>query len=330
MPVVLRKHGRLRRATDVPLAREAVEAVLREMLNPWQRNELDERGEVTLAYTLPGVGRVRTSVFREAAGHAAVMRLLAQRPPSLASLSLPSVVAKLTNFASGLVLVTGPASCGKTSTLAALVNILNDERREHVICIASPIEYVHTSNRAVIQQRQVGQHVASYAQAIACALREDADVLCIGDLHDAETIAMGLTAAESGQLVLATAQGWTAARSIASLVAVHPAAEQAQARAVLARSLRAVLCQRLLPHATEPRMVPITETIYLDDELAEHLRQGRYETLPTEAQTGDGSYRSVDAAIGALLTDGAITRAAAQRHAVDPTRFREGPTDGSP
>ena len=180
------------------------ERVIREVLLPEQAAALDSSGQVDFSYHLPGLARFRCNVYRQQRGLDGVFRIIPERPPSLSDLGLPQLLAKLSNYHQGMVLLTGPAGCGKSATMAAMVDIINTERRDHIITIEDPIEFVHPSKGCIVNQRAVGPHTGSFARALRAALREDPDVIAIGELRDLETISLALTAAETGHLVLAT------------------------------------------------------------------------------------------------------------------------------
>ena len=203
LPVQMRLYGDLVELGEV-LDRAASDRVVREALTPAQAGELDLRGQIDFAYSLPGVARFRVNAYREQNGLDAVFRIIPERAPSLGELGLPQSLAKLANYHQGMVLFTGPSGCGKSATLAAMVDIINTERHDHIITIEDPIEFVHPSKGCLVNQRAVGPHTGSFARALRAALREDPDVIAIGELRDLETISLALTAAETGHLVLAT------------------------------------------------------------------------------------------------------------------------------
>ncbi|HEX2486750.1 MAG TPA: ATPase, T2SS/T4P/T4SS family, partial [Myxococcota bacterium] len=188
IPLRFRLHGAFVARDDAPIPAERAEALVCAALTAEQLALLDERGQLDFALALPGIGRFRVNAFREQRGKGAVFRAVPAEPPTLDELGLPASLAKFTNYHQGMVLVTGPANCGKSSTLAALVRILNEERRDHILTIEDPIEYVHGSSRCVVNQRSVGPHTGSFARALRAALREDPDVIVIGELRDFETV----------------------------------------------------------------------------------------------------------------------------------------------
>jgi twitching motility protein PilT len=317
--VRMRLMGRVVPLTDAPLAPEATEHVLREILTPWQLGRLDDAGEVDLAYAIPGVGRFRTNVFRQLAGLSAAFHHVPDRVPTLTQLNLPAALAKLTNYAQGLILLTGPAGCGKTSTLAALINILNEERRDHILTIEDPIEYVHESKRCIVNQRQVGRHTTSFARALRGALREDPDIICIGELRDLETISLALSAAETGHLVLATLHTGSAVGTITRIVGSFPPSQQSQIRAMMSESLRAVISQRLLPTVDESEVVPALEILYVTKAVGALIRDNRTFQLRSILQTGRAhGMQLLDVALRELVESGKVSPDVAHAHCEDP------------
>jgi len=271
----MRQLGKLVPLTDKPLSPDATESALREMLTPWQLGELDDSGEVGLAYTVDGVGRFRVNVYRQHLGYNGVFHFIPPEPPTLSELGLPSALAKLTNYGTGLVLLTGGAGSGKTSTMAALLNIINEERNDHILTIEDPIEYVHRSKRCLVNQRQVGRHTTSFARALQSALREDPDIIGIGALQSPEAISLALSAADTGHFVLAHWPTDHAVAALEGLIGRHPASQQAQVRATLGETLRAVLSQKLVRSADGGDVKPQIELLYVDAAASEIIAAGR-------------------------------------------------------
>ncbi|MBW1885237.1 MAG: Flp pilus assembly complex ATPase component TadA, partial [Deltaproteobacteria bacterium] len=213
-PRKVRINGQLQEISSTPMDPREVEGLVSAGLTRAQRSELCRLGELDMCYDVDGVGRFRTNIYRQQRGFDAVYRAIPADPPTLDQLGLPSALAKHTNYHQGMVLITGPAGCGKSSTMAALVNLINEERDEHILTIEDPIEYVHPSKRCLVNQRHAGRDTASFARALRGALREDPDVIVIGELRDLETISLAMTAAETGHFVLATLHTSNAVRTI--------------------------------------------------------------------------------------------------------------------
>jgi twitching motility protein PilT len=321
-PLRLRLHGRFETVGEAALAPDAAERMLRSALTPAQAQRLDERGELDLAWTVPNLGRFRVNVYRELRGVDGVFRSIPARVPTLDDLGLPVALAKFTNFHQGLVLVTGPANCGKSSTLAALVDLINEERREHILTVEDPIEVLHPPKRCVVNQRTVGPHTGSFARALRAALREDPDVIVIGELRDLETISLALTAAETGHLVLATLHTSGAIRTLNRIVGVFPADQQDQVRAMVSESLRAVISQRLVPAGDGQRRVPALELLVNNKAVGNLIRENKAFQLQSVMQMGAAQGMCLlDDSLARLVKEKVVTREEALRHCEDPRRI---------
>ncbi len=317
--VLLRRGGALVVAGDAPLGREQVRQLLDELLAPAERERLDRQGQVDLSATLAGVARFRGNAYRSQSGPAVVLRAIPAEVPSLDELALPSTLAKLTNFHQGLVLLTGPAGCGKSSTLAALLRLVNEDRRDHILTVEDPIEYLHRPLRCVVNQRQVGRDTESFARALKAALREDPDVIAIGELRDLETISLALTAAETGHLVLATLHTGNAIRTVDRIVGAFPPSQQPQVRAMLSESLRAVVSQRLVNRADGQGRLPALEILLGTRAVANLIREQKTYQLRSLMQTAVAQgMMLLDASLAQLVRDRMITREEALVHAEDP------------
>ncbi|MCK9460763.1 MAG: PilT/PilU family type 4a pilus ATPase [Proteobacteria bacterium] len=272
-PPILRQHGNLVPSKDKPIDAAAAEGLLTSLLTAEERRALEHDHSVTKCLDLPGGARARACIFRHMRGTNGVFRLIPDRVPSLVALNLPPVLGKFTTYAQGLVLVTGPIGSGKTTTLAALVDIINSERHQHIITIEDPIEFVHANRASLITQRQVGRHTGGFAVALRAALREDPDVIVVGEMHDRETAQLAVTAAETGHLVFATLHTQNAIRSINRVLDLFPAEEQGQVRTVLAETLRGVVSQQLVPRADVPGRVPVVELLFVTPAIRNLIRE---------------------------------------------------------
>jgi twitching motility protein PilT len=294
---------------------DAVEAMLLGALDPDARSEFEKNGEIDFCYTVEGLGRFRANLYREQRGIDGVFRHVPERARTLEQLGLPQSVAKLTNYGQGLVLVTGPTGCGKTSTLASLVNLINEERTEHVLTIEDPIEYLHVSKRCLVNQRSVKRHTKSFARALRAALREDPDVIVIGELRDLETLSLALTAAETGHLVMATMHTEDSLRTINRLVGAYPADQQDQVRMMLSESLRAVVSQRLLARADGNGRVAAVESLIVTKAVANLIRENKVFQISSILQTGQRQgMQTLERSIDALVAAGTVTQEEAQLH----------------
>jgi len=278
-PPILRLHGRLVPAKDQPIEAAAAESLLTSLLTGEERQALERDQSVVKCVDLPGGARARACIFCHMRGLNGVFRLIPDRVPSLVQLNLPPILGKFTTYAQGLVLVTGPIGSGKTTTMAALVDIINSERYQHIITIEDPIEFVHPSRCSLITQRQVGVHTGSFAVALRAALREDPDVIVVGEMHDRETAQLAVTAAETGHLVFATLHTQSAIRSINRVLDLFPAEEQGQVRTVLAESLRGVVSQQLVPRDDVPGRVPAVELLFVTPAIRNLIRDQKVHQL---------------------------------------------------
>ena len=318
-PPAFRICGRYEDQSDAPLARETCEAMVLSMLTPEQRTIFDERGELDFSYNVDGVGRFRTNIYRQLRGIDAVMRSIPPHPPSLSQLGLPQALARFTSFHQGMVLITGPTGCGKSSTMAALVNLVNEERAEHILTIEDPIEYLHPSKRCLVNQRNVGPHTESFARALRGALREDPDVIVIGELRDLETISLAMTAAETGHFVLATLHTDNAIRTIGRMTGAFPPNQQSQVRSMLSESLRAVISQRLLPATDGEGQVPALEILIVNRAVGNLIREQKTVQVRSVMETGlSHGMCLLDQSLARLVQEGKVSYDDAVRQAENP------------
>jgi twitching motility protein PilT len=323
-PIKLRRNGELfdMEPDSGSLTPDLSDSLVREVLTPEQQRDLDEHGQIDFAYTISGVGRFRANAYRQQRGLDAVFRAIPPNPPTLEDLGLPAALARFANFHQGMVLLTGPAGCGKSSTLAAMVNIINRERQDHIITIEDPIEYIHRSQKCVVNQRQVLRHTNSFARALRAALREDPDIIAIGELRDLETISLALTAAETGHLVLATLHTNNAIRTINRILGVFPPSQQEQIRTMVSESLRAVISQRLVVKADGSGRVPALEVLVCNKAVGNLIRDNKTFQIKSVLQTGSSHGMCLlDASLADLVKNRVITREEAARNADDPAKF---------
>ncbi|MDD9940502.1 MAG: PilT/PilU family type 4a pilus ATPase, partial [Myxococcales bacterium] len=322
-PVQLRIRGQLLPMSRDILTPENAEVTLRASLTDEQLDVLDETGEVDFAYELAQVGRFRASIYEQHAGLCGVYHHIAPEPPSMEELGLPTSLARLTSHRTGLVLVAGPSGSGKTSTMAALIAHMNEERSDHILSLEDPIEFVHESHRCLVNQREVNRHTHSFSAALRSALREDPDVICIGELRDQLTISLALSAAETGHLVIATMHTLGAIRTINRLIGAFPSGQQGQIRAMLSESLRAVISQQLLPSADGQRMLLAYELLIITQAAGNLIRENRTFQLASVMQTGrQQGMRSIDDSLAELLRAGRITKDVACEFAETPSNFK--------
>jgi twitching motility protein PilT len=321
-PIGVRLVGSLTDLDPQPLAPAVAARMIEEVLDDDQRAALARQGQIDFAYTLPGRARFRANAFRQQRGLDAVFRSIPSEPPTLASLGLPESLARLADYHQGMVLVTGPGGCGKSATMAALINIINHTRTEHIVTVEDPIEYIHPSRRGIVNQRQVGPHTASFARALRAALREDPDVIAIGELRDLETISLAITAAETGHLVLGTLHTNNSVRTINRMLGVFPPSQQGQMRTMISESLRAVVSQRLVARADGSGRVPALEVLIVTKAVTNLIRESKTFQIRSILQTGAGhGMIQLDASLADLVRSGVVTRDEAVLHAEDPAKI---------
>ena len=288
LPPLLRIHGDIRPVNLPPLEETTIRCMLQQIMSPEQWRYFNAHQECDFAFTLPDLSRFRVNAFCQEHGTAAAIRTIPATISTLAELGVPGVVGELALRQQGLILVTGPTGAGKSSTLAALVQHINRERQAHILTIEDPLEYIHRSDKSLINQRAVGTHTASFSSALRSALRQDPDVILIGELRDLDTIRLALTAAETGHLVLATLHTSTAARSVSRIIDVFPGDEQAMARSMLAESLTAVLSQTLLKNRSGNGRVAAYELLIATHAIRNLIREDKlaqmYSVMQTMAQ----------------------------------------------
>lgn len=283
---VLRIMGEIKKVDIDPLPHNVLYEHLMMLLNEEQRRRFKENHEVDLAITVENLARFRINIFEHVDGIAGAFRIFPPRIRSLDELNMPLVLKKLIQHKKGIILVTGPAGSGKSTTLAAMLHEINISRREHIITIEDPIEYLHTPQESVIHQREIGLHTRSFATALINALREDPDIILVGEMRDRETIEYALRAAETGQLVLSTLHTNTAAESIDRVVDVFPAEQHQQIRVILANTLVGIVSQRLLPMAFKKDRIALMEVLVATPAVRNLIREGKSYQIPSAIQTG--------------------------------------------
>jgi twitching motility protein PilT len=312
VPPAMRVHGNLAPLNKPPLQDTDAERLVFSALTDAQKQQLTENMQLDLCYTIKDVGRHRVNIFRERMGWSAVFRLIAAEVPTLAALGLPKHVADVVGHHQGLVVVAGASGSGKSTTLAALVNVINERIRGHILTIEDPVEFIHEMKNCLMNQREIGKHTQSFANALRGALRENPDVIVVGDLRDPETTRIALEAAETGHLVVTTMNTTTAAKTVDRLVESFPPEEQAQVRTSLAESLKGVLCQSLIPHKTLPKRVACVEVLLSSASVRALIRDGKTFQLGNSMTIGHAvGMRTQDAALLELVKADAITGEAA-------------------
>ncbi len=290
LPPVFRIDGKLIRTNHELLTAENVETLIFPILNNEQRRKLEQDWELDLSYGIHGLGRFRVNVYKNNNTYAAAFRTINTSCPSFDQLGLPPIVRKITEKPRGLILVTGPTGSGKSTTLATMIDYINENRNEHILTIEDPVEFVHKSKQSVVHQRELGQDTRSFANALKSALREDPDIILVGELRDLETISLAITAAETGHLVMGTLHTSSASQTIDRIIDVFPQGQQQQIRIMLSNSLCAVFSQTLLPRLTETGekkgRVMAQEIMIVNGAIANLIREGKTSQMYSAIQTG--------------------------------------------
>ena len=321
-PILFRINGKLAEQSKKPLSEATILALIKEALPEDQLENLLTTYDLETTVVIPEVARFRTSMYRQQRGWDAVFRPISLTPPTFETLKLPASLKRLLDYHQGLILMTGPTGCGKSSTLAALVSLLNASRHSHIITIEDPIEYIHTPMTCVVNQRQAGVHTASYPTALRAALREDPDIIVIGELRDLESISLAVTAADTGHLVLGTMHTNNAIRTVNRILDVFPPDQQKSIRLMLSDCLRAVVSQRLVPTADGNGRVPALELLWVKPAVANMIREEKTFQIRSVMQTGRGEgMLLIDESLAELVKSGTITKAVAAEFAEDPKRF---------
>ncbi|MBE9535986.1 MAG: type IV pilus twitching motility protein PilT [Proteobacteria bacterium] len=321
----IRVNGDLRTVKmDKAMSAELLRSLIFEILTEEQQAAIDKERDLDFSYEAVGLGRFRGNLLYQRKGLDAVFRFIPAEIPTLESLGFPPVVSKLTQHHQGLVLVTGPTRSGKSATLAAMINEINERSNHHILSIEDPIEYIHPNKKSVVNQREVGKHTNSFARALKASLREDPDVIMVGELRDVETMSMAITASETGHLVLATLQTSSAHKTIDRVLDSFPVAQQSQIRTMVSESLKGVISQRLLKRADGKGMVAAVEILIGTVPLANLIRDGKTFQIPSIMQTGKGvGMVKMDDAIMELLQNQVITPEEASMAANDKSNFAQ-------
>ena len=322
-PYIIRKFGSLQKLQDNPLSAERCKQLVNELLDQDQQTKLLNDLQLDFAYEIEGLGRFRGSAMMHRNGLSAVFRVIPPSIPTFETLGLPNLITKILDNHMGLILVTGATGHGKSTTLATMVDYINTNRSHHILTIEDPIEFIHPLKRGVVNQRQLEKDTLSYANALRAALREDPDVIMIGELRDLETISLAITAAETGHLVLGTLSTSNGPKTIDRIVDSFPPGEQNQIRAMLSESLRAVITQRLIPGADNRSMVLALEILIGILPMSNLIREGKVFQIASMMQTKKNvGMQIMDDSIFALHQEGKITAEEAYINASNKERFK--------
>ncbi|HEZ2283273.1 TPA: type IV pilus twitching motility protein PilT [Neisseria meningitidis] len=313
---MIRVHGEMRRINLPEMSAEEVGNMVTSVMNDHQRKIYQQNLEVDFSFELPNVARFRVNAFNIGRGPAAVFRTIPSTVLSLEDLKAPSIFQKIAESPRGMVLVTGPTGSGKSTTLAAMINYINETQPAHILTIEDPIEFVHQSKKSLINQRELHQHTLSFANALRSALREDPDVILVGEMRDPETIGLALTAAETGHLVFGTLHTTGAAKTVDRIVDVFPAGEKEMVRSMLSESLTAVISQNLLKTHDGNGRVASHEILIANPAVRNLIRENKITQINSVLQTGQASgMQTMDQSLQSLVRQGLIAPEVARRRA---------------
>ncbi|WP_019518649.1 type IV pilus twitching motility protein PilT [Faucicola boevrei] len=321
LPPMIRVDGEITKINMPPLDHQTVHGLIYDIMNDKQRADYEEFLEADFSFEIPEVARFRVNAFNQNRGAGAVFRTIPSEVLTMEQLGMGEVFKKVSSFKRGIVLVTGPTGSGKSTTLAAMINYINENRKEHILTIEDPIEFVHQSKKSLINQREVHRDTLSFDAALRSALREDPDVILVGEMRDLETIRLALTAAETGHLVFGTLHTTSAAKTIDRVVDVFPAAEKDMIRAMLSESLQAVISQALLKRQTGGR-VAVHEIMLGTPAIRNLIRENKVAQMYSAIQTSAGEgMTTLDQSLREWLNKGVISKESARQYAKQPEAF---------
>ncbi|MGA7981410.1 MAG: type IV pilus twitching motility protein PilT [Chromatiaceae bacterium] len=321
LPPMIRVDGDMRRINVPPLEHRTVHSLAYDIMNDKQRKDYEEFLEVDFSFEIPGVARFRVNAFNQKRGAAAVFRTIPSKVLTLEDLSAPPIFKDIVNVPRGLVLVTGPTGSGKSTTLAAMIDFLNEREYGHILTIEDPIEFVHTSKKCLINQREVHKDTLGFSEALRSALREDPDIILVGEMRDLETIRLALTAAETGHLVFGTLHTSSAAKTIDRIIDVFPGAEKTMVRSMLSESLRSVIAQTLMKKIGGGRIAS-HEIMIATPAIRNLIREDKVAQMYSAIQTGQAyGMQTLDQNLQDLVKKGLITRADAKTKAQNKDAF---------
>lgn len=322
-PPIMRIHGDMRMVDMPHLKAEEVHKFLYEILSDQQRKVFEESHEIDFSIDLKDIARFRVNAFVQNRGKSIVFRNIPTKIPSFQDLNLPPILAELTKKPKGLILVTGPTGSGKSTTLAAMVDLINNQEKGHILTIEDPIEFVHTTKNCLISQRELGPHTHSFANALKASLREDPDIILVGEMRDLETISLAMTAAETGHLVLGTLHTSSAPKTIDRIIDVFPPAQQAQIRTMFAESLNAVVSQALIKKKNGGRVAAL-EIMIGTSAVRNLIREGKTAQLTSSIQTGkQHGMQTMDSALIALYKNGVVEKEEILHRVSNPSLIEE-------
>ena len=321
-PPLLRIHTVLQE-TDFPVVtNEGAEVMLREMLSEQRCQQLQQRRDLDFSTEVPGKGRFRVNAHYQRGSVAIAFRAIADNVLPVEKLNLPETVVKVVDMTRGLVLITGDTGSGKSTTMASMIDAMNKKYHKHIITIEDPIEYMLTSNKCAIEQREIGDDCPTFASGLKHALRQDPDIILVGEMRDLETTSAAITAAETGHLVLSTLHTINASQTMERIIDIYPEGQQNQIRSMLANTLKAVISQTLLKRVDMPGMIPATEIMLCTPAVRNCIRENRIYEIPNVIETSRGTgMQTLDTSISQLYFNGQISREDALAHAAHPEKL---------
>ena len=318
VPPIFRINGKLQYFGDNPLTPSDTEYCKNEILNEYQKGQLKKYGQCDFSFSLPELARFRINAYKQRGCYALAIRIIRIYPPTLDQLGLPNSLKELALKSRGLILVTGPAGSGKSTTLAAMINHINQNKNCHIITLEEPIEYFHTHNKSIINQREIGIDCLTFSEALRAALREDPDVIMVGEMRDLDTITTVITAAETGHLVMSTLHTNNAEQTIDRIIDSFPPHQQLQIKTQLAGVLEGVISQQLLPMKNVQQRIVALEILLVNNAIRNLIREGRTHQIPTVIQTGiKYGMRSMDYSLAELVKKKLISYETAIEKAVN-------------
>lgn len=317
-PPILRINGKLVEVNDRRLLPEDTKRIAQQIMTPDQMMLFKKKGELDFSYAHPGLGRFRINAYKQRGSYSMAFRVVTFKVPTIEELNLPPVVIELSKKQRGLILVTGPTGSGKSTTLAAMINYMNMHRREHILTLEDPIEYLHKHNKSIVNQREIGNDTHSFANALRSALRQDPDVILVGEMRDLESISIAITAAETGHLVLSTLHTIGAAKTIDRIIDVFPPHQQQQIKVQLSTVLEGVISQQLLPKADKSGRIAAFEVMVTNPAIRNLIREGKTHQMQTVIQTGGKlGMQTMDASLINLYRRQIINIENLEKYAVD-------------
>ena len=318
VPPIIRVNGKLQKMGDSPLAPADTLDLANQLLTEEQKTTVETRGEIDVSYSHPGVGRFRINIFKQRGSYCLALRIVSLEIPSLEELGLPVILKDLARKKRGLILVTGPTGSGKSTTLASMIDLINSEAKHHILTLEDPIEYLHKHKMSIINQREIGSDTNSFANGLRACLRQDPDIILVGEMRDLETISIAVTAAETGHLVLSTLHTVGAAKTIDRIIDVFPPHQQQQIRVQLAAVIEGILSQQLLPRIDEAGRVVAIETMLATNAIRNLIREGKTHQMQTSIQTGlKFGMKTMDNSLLDLYKSGIISRESLMSSSID-------------